>query len=58
MTGINKAFIAWLKRHASTDFDEIPLSELGPICQSLGQSGRGNRQELVKRIKRWLEDQS
>ena len=44
------AIIKWLACKPINYLDEIPMMELAAICQALGQSGKGTREELKQRV--------
>lgn len=50
-------FHEWLAVHSKDNFDQVPMISLGSICQRLGQSGRGTREELIARIQEQLNKQ-
>ena len=41
-----------LSKLEGVDLSKLSINELGAICQRLGRSGRGNREELTATIKR------
>ena len=45
-----KHFKAFALRALKRELDAYSLDELSKLCQALGQSGRGDRQELTARI--------
>jgi hypothetical protein len=54
---MDERFQDWLIAHEQDNFDQVPMISLGSICQRLGQSGRGTREELVTRIREQLNKQ-
>jgi len=44
------AILKWLASKPINYLDELPMMELAAICQALGQSGRGTREELKQRL--------